>query len=72
MHKPLLHSQPILISAREVTELTTLSRTTLWRATKAKTFPAPVSISSSRVAWPLEEVQAWLADRCDARAQRFA
>jgi len=65
---PPVQSLPILISAREVTKLTTLSRTTLWRATRAKKFPTPVSISSSRVAWPLHEVQAWLADRCDARA----
>jgi prophage regulatory protein len=61
-----------LISADEVVKLTTLSRTTLWRATKAKTFPAPVSISRSRIAWRLPDVQAWLADRCDARTQRFA
>lgn len=68
MNRPTL----TLISAREVTELTTLSRSSIWREVKANRFPQPVSISPSRFAWPLAEVQAWLSDRVSARPDRLA
>jgi predicted DNA-binding transcriptional regulator AlpA len=42
---------------------TTLSRSTIWAMVKAGSFPAPIPISANRVAWLLDEVQAWIEAR---------
>lgn len=36
------------------------SHSTLWRRVKAKTFPAPVSISGRITAWRAEDIRAWI------------
>jgi prophage regulatory protein len=50
------------------------SDTTLWRKVRAGTFPAPVQISSGRVAWVEAEVLEWqrqrIADRDARKGQR--
>lgn len=61
-----------LIRLPEVMELTGLKRTTIYRRVKAGTFPQPVHIGDSEarsapIAWPLDEVQAWIAERKKAR-----
>ncbi len=45
-----------LISKRTTCEKSNLSATTLWRKVKKGEFPAPVQISSRRVAWYEAEV----------------
>jgi len=47
-------------SARQVCELTTYSKTTLWREIRAKRFPRPIRISPGRVAFIRDQVDAWI------------
>ena len=42
-------------------KLTALPTSTLYRYMKEGRFPAPLKIGERAVAWPLSEVQAWLA-----------
>lgn len=57
---------PRLLSAKMVSERTSLSRTTLWRLCKAGQFPASIRLSPQRVAWRESDVSAWL----EAKAAR--
>ncbi len=53
-----------VLRAPEVTARTGLSRTTLWREMKAKRFPEPIKITSSRcIGWRESEVMTWLESR---------
>ena len=52
-----------IIRSKEVCEMTGLSRTTLWRMEKYKSFPARVSLGKGSVGWRLSEVQKWVACR---------
>lgn len=61
-----------LIRLPEVMEMTGLKRTTIYRRVKAGTFPQSVGIGdsdarSAPIAWPLDEVQAWIEKRKAAR-----
>ncbi len=47
-------------STRQVCELTTYSKTTLWREIRATRFPHPIRISPCRVAFSRDQVDAWL------------
>ncbi len=50
-------------SEKQVVELTTFSRTTIWRAVKAGTFPKPVNLSTGRKGWPRASVHQWLEEK---------
>ncbi len=52
-------------SARQVCELTTYSKTTLWREIRAGRFPHPIRISPGRVAFSRDQVDAWLNAKMD-------
>ena len=58
-----------LLSMDEVSNLTTLSETTLWRRIKAGEFPKPITLVTDRkgrprrVAWPPASVYQWLDER---------
>jgi prophage regulatory protein len=56
-----------LLRPAVVQEMTTLSRTTLWEKVRANSFPAPLKIGKSRIAWRADEVEAWIAARGAAR-----
>jgi prophage regulatory protein len=43
----------------EVLRITGLSDTTLWRMCRARKFPAPIQISTNRIAWLSSEVAEW-------------
>lgn len=58
------------IRSLELKQRTGLSKTTIWRKTRAGTFPKPVSLSSGIVAWLEDEVEDWLDDRIAARHRR--
>ena len=47
----------------EVTRLTGLSRTTLWRLEREGKFPERVRLGANSVGWREEEVRAWLDER---------
>lgn len=46
-----------------VTEMTGLSRSTLWRLERDGDFPARRQLGPNRVAWLASEVEAWLRRR---------
>jgi prophage regulatory protein len=56
-----------LIRVDEVKRLTGLSTATLYRKISAKEFPRPVRLGANACAWPLSEVQAWIAERIERR-----
>lgn len=56
-------------SRRQVSELTTLSKTTLWRYVLRNTFPAPIKISRGRSAWWRADVHRWMLDKRTQRDQ---
>lgn len=55
------------ISAQKVIEITSLSRSMLWRLERAGSFPAALRMSAGRKAYVAAEVHAWLAARANAR-----
>ena len=52
-----------LLTAKQVTTLTTLSRMTIWRYIPAGTFPNCIKLGPKRVAWRRKDVMAWLESR---------
>ncbi len=55
-----------LIRLPELLRLVPVHRGTIWRWHRAGQFPAPVRIGS-KPAWVRSEVDAWIADRKEAR-----
>jgi prophage regulatory protein len=62
-------SRPVerLIRIGEVKRLTGLSTATVYRKLSSKEFPRPVALGVMARAWPLSEVQDWIAGRMAAR-----
>lgn len=56
-----------LLRLREVTRRTALSRSAVYRAIAAGTFPAPVKLGERASAWNAAEVTRWIAGRIAAR-----
>ena len=52
-----------LLTAKQVTTLTTLSRMTIWRYIQAGTFPNCIKLGPKRVAWRRKDVMACLESR---------
>lgn len=50
-----------LLPMRAVIELTSLSKATIYRKIADGTFPRPLKIGKSRVAWRESEIAAWIA-----------
>jgi len=61
------HPVERLIRIGEVKRLTGLSTATLYRKIAAKEFPRPVRLGVVSRAWPLSEVQNWIAGRMERR-----
>lgn len=51
------------VSPHELSRLTGLSLTTLWRLRRAGRLPEPVRLSPGRCAWSEDTIQAWLEER---------
>lgn len=49
-----------------VMNATGLSRSTLYARVKIGEFPSPVKLGERSVAWPVEQVRAWIASRIQA------
>lgn len=47
----------------EVMQVSTLSKTVIWRLMNRGEFPLPVKLSPNRVAWVRSEVMAWVEAR---------
>jgi prophage regulatory protein len=54
------------VSMRQAQEITTLSRSSLWRLIRRRRFPEPRRLSQNRVAFVRAEVLDWLASRAVA------
>lgn len=54
---------PQILRMPSVLKLTGLSRVTIWRLTKAGTFPAPVRLSKRAVGWRSTDVEEWVRSR---------
>jgi prophage regulatory protein len=61
------HQGERLIRIDEVKRLTGISTATLYRKISANEFPRPVRLGVVARAWPLSEVQSWIADRIELR-----
>jgi prophage regulatory protein len=63
------HEPPVerLIRIDEVKRLTGISTATLYRKISANEFPRPVRLGVVARAWPLSEVQGWIAGRIELR-----
>jgi len=57
-----------LVALPEVKHRTTLSRTSIWRFVKAGTFPQPVHLTPTRIAWKETDVLEWIASRVGAKS----
>lgn len=47
----------------QVLEITTYSRTTLWREVRRGAFPRPVTLSKARKGWRKSDVFRWISER---------
>lgn len=56
-----------LIRLSDVTEATGLARSTIYKYISAGSFPKPVPLGGSRVAWVEQEINAWIAECIKAR-----
>nr|WP_201340436.1 AlpA family phage regulatory protein [Isorropodon fossajaponicum symbiont] len=52
-----------LYRAKEVQNMTGLSRTTLWRLENKGEFPYRVSLGGNSVGWKLSEIKGWIDER---------
>jgi prophage regulatory protein len=53
-----------LIKLKQASELTKLSKSTIYTFIQAGTFPRPVKIGRRAVAWRLSDISKWLSDKC--------
>ena len=52
-----------ILNAKQVTQITNLSRVTLWRMERAGKFPQRISISPNRVGWRDDDINNWIDSR---------
>lgn len=52
-----------LLPRRAVEELTSLSKTSIYRLMKNNEFPQPVKVSTNRVAWREGDIKLWIEAR---------
>ena len=52
-----------ILRTRDVTRVTGLSRTTVWRLERAGKFPSRMRLGENSVGWLEEEVQSWIESR---------
>lgn len=57
-----------LIPLREVQQLVSFSRSTIYEKVRKAEFPAPVKISENRVAWDSAVIAAWIDTKLQAAA----
>jgi len=58
-----MNTNPLIYKISELVAVLGLSRTTIYRAVAAGTFPKPLSLSPRRVGWLAATVDDWLAAR---------
>lgn len=56
-------AEKVLLDAVDLQAILGVSRTTLWRMTKAGEFPNPIKITANLTRWHRAEVDQWIADK---------
>jgi predicted DNA-binding transcriptional regulator AlpA len=51
---------------RQVLVFVPISKSTLWRRIKARTFPSPVKLSPRVTVWRVEDIRNWIAQQAGA------
>jgi prophage regulatory protein len=59
-----------LLRIAEVSRMTGLERTSIWRRRRAGGFPEPVALGTTTCAWRLSEVLAWITSRPAAQPRK--
>jgi predicted DNA-binding transcriptional regulator AlpA len=54
---------PRVLRLNEVVQVTSLSRSTIWRLESAGQFPRRISLSGHRVGWLENDIDQWIASR---------
>ena len=49
-----------IIRIKELTEMLSISKTTIWRMRRSDKFPPPLKIGSRIICWDLAEIEEWL------------
>ena len=57
-----------LIRLKEVTSITGLGRSSIYKFMKSGLFPLTISLGERAVAWSEDEINEWVQDRVDARS----
>lgn len=57
---------PLLLRLPSVCALVGLSKSQIYRLIRAGEFPAGISLGANSVAWPAEQVHAWVAEKISA------
>ena len=57
----------MLLKIQKVIELTTLSRSTIYRLVETGKFPRPVKLTTRTIGWVEEEVRDFLQEKIDNR-----
>ena len=52
-----------VIGQKELLQRIPVSRTTLWRMQRTAGFPKAIQLSTNRIGWVEDEINAWLASR---------
>lgn len=59
-----------MLSVKDLIQLLTASRATIWRWTKAdQTFPKPFHLSPGRTVWDEAEIRAWIESKKASRQE---
>jgi predicted DNA-binding transcriptional regulator AlpA len=51
---------------RQVLVFVPISKSTLWRQVRARSFPSPVKLSAGVTAWRAEDVRRWITEQGDS------
>ncbi len=60
----------VILRRKQVEARTGLSRSSIYAAIKAGTFPAPVSLGEKSVGWLQHEIDGWISARVAASRER--
>jgi len=60
------YASPLLLRLPNVCAQVGLSKSQIYRLIRAGDFPAGISLGANSVAWPSEQVNAWVAEKISA------
>ncbi|WP_138379459.1 AlpA family phage regulatory protein [Luteithermobacter gelatinilyticus] len=60
---------PALLNIKQVCEITSLSKVTIWRLERAGDFPKRHKISRNRIAWLHTDIQDWIAEKSGGKGK---